>query len=260
MDMWKFYDVTHREHVILNPTNGSKLAELVRLLGLPRGARVLDIACGKAEFLIRLAEAYGVCGIGVDISPFFAAEAERRLKERGHAVIVAAEGAGQKFFEDAGSETDASGNILLKDIGLYLKTQIKTYFDAKGISTSLKYIDPSYIIRSIKACPVDSVLCTNLAINAIKFCGDPGRVTLDGRWLPERRELVLAVRDNGPGIPDELAGSLFDPFVTSKDSGRGLGLALVAKLIRDHGGVVDASNVDDSTVFRVLLPLSTSSV
>jgi two-component system nitrogen regulation sensor histidine kinase GlnL len=71
--------------------------------------------------------------------------------------------------------------------------------------------------------------------------------------------LEISIRDNGPGIPDELAGSLFDPFVTSKDSGRGLGLALVAKLIRDHGGVVDASNVDDGTVFRVLLPLSTSS-
>jgi two-component system nitrogen regulation sensor histidine kinase GlnL len=47
--------------------------------------------------------------------------------------------------------------------------------------------------------------------------------------------LEISIRDNGPGIPDELAGSLFDPFVTSKDSGRGLGLALVAKLIRDHG-------------------------
>ena len=52
---------------------------------------------------------------------------------------------------------------------------------------------------------------------------------------------------------------IFDPFFTTKFAGRGLGLALVAKLIRDHGGVVDASNVDDGTVFRVLLPLSTSS-
>jgi two-component system nitrogen regulation sensor histidine kinase GlnL len=71
--------------------------------------------------------------------------------------------------------------------------------------------------------------------------------------------LEICVRDNGPGIPDDMIGSLFDPFVTSKESGRGLGLALVAKLVRDHGGVVDAANVSDGTLFRVLLPLSTSS-
>ena len=74
----------------------------------------------------------------------------------------------------------------------------------------------------------------------------------------ETKPQEICVRDNGPGIPDDLLGSLFDPFVTSKDSGRGLGLALVAKLVRDHGGVVDAANVADGTVFRVLLPLSTS--
>ena len=77
MDMWKFFDIIHRKHVVCNPTNEEKLARLVDLVQLPTGARVVDIACGKGEFLIRLAEAYGVRGVGVDLSPFFIAEAER---------------------------------------------------------------------------------------------------------------------------------------------------------------------------------------
>src|SRR4030065_123592 len=82
MDMLKFYDITHRQHVICNPTSEEKLDRLVKLLRLPDGARVVDIACGKGEFLIRLAEAYGVRGVGVDLSPFFIADAERRLRAR----------------------------------------------------------------------------------------------------------------------------------------------------------------------------------
>jgi len=82
MDTWKFFDIVHRRHVVCNPTSEEKLARLVDLLRLPAGARVVDIACGKGEFLIRLAEAYKVRGVGVDLSPFFVAEAERRLRSR----------------------------------------------------------------------------------------------------------------------------------------------------------------------------------
>ena len=71
MDTWKFYDITHRGHVVCNPTSEEKLARLVDLVQLPTAARVVDIACGKGEFLIRLVEAYGVRGVGVDLSPFF---------------------------------------------------------------------------------------------------------------------------------------------------------------------------------------------
>ena len=82
MDTWKFYDITHREHVVCNPTSEDKLARLVGLLRLPPAASVVDIACGKAEFLIRLAEAYGVRCTGIDISPYFLREAEARFKAR----------------------------------------------------------------------------------------------------------------------------------------------------------------------------------
>jgi cyclopropane fatty-acyl-phospholipid synthase-like methyltransferase len=82
MDMLKFYDITHSEHVVCNPTSEEKLDQLVALMQLPSDARVVDIACGKGEFLIRLAESYGVRGVGVDISPFCIADAERRYRER----------------------------------------------------------------------------------------------------------------------------------------------------------------------------------
>ena len=79
MDTWKFYDITHREHVVCNPTSEEKLARLVEFLRLPPKAQVVDIACGKGEFLIRLAEAYGVRGMGIDISLL-----RRRRSEKAH--------------------------------------------------------------------------------------------------------------------------------------------------------------------------------
>jgi cyclopropane fatty-acyl-phospholipid synthase-like methyltransferase len=88
MDTWKFYDITHREHVICNPTSEEKLTLLVKLLRLPTDAQVVDIACGKGEFLIRLAEAYRVRGVGIDISPFHVADANRRLEARASAAGI----------------------------------------------------------------------------------------------------------------------------------------------------------------------------
>lgn len=91
---------------------------------------------------------------------------EQRLVTRGHAVIIVAEGAGQNLLEDTGA-TDASGNKKLEDIGLYLKGEITRYFGAKGKPVNLKYIDPSYIIRSAVAVPTDSVYCSRLGNNAV---------------------------------------------------------------------------------------------
>ncbi len=107
---------------------------------------------------------------------------ERRLNSRGHAVIVAAEGAGQKFFDDKTDECDESGNIRLKDIGLFIKNAISSYFNGKNIEVTLKYIDPSYMIRSLPANANDRVFCSFLGRDAV-HAGMAGKTKLlIGRW------------------------------------------------------------------------------
>ena len=82
MDFWKYYDITHRDHVICNPMSSEKIDELVDMLQLPPDSRVLDIATGKAEFIIRLVERHDVSAIGIDLSPFYLVEAKTKIKER----------------------------------------------------------------------------------------------------------------------------------------------------------------------------------
>ncbi|GAB6095112.1 ATP-dependent 6-phosphofructokinase [Desulfatiferula olefinivorans] len=107
---------------------------------------------------------------------------ERRLKERKHAVILVAEGAGQKFFGEERTEHDPSGNVKLKDIGLYLKDRIIDYFKEKELPIALKYIDPSYIIRSLPANANDHVFCSFLGRDAV-HAGMAGKTNmLIGHW------------------------------------------------------------------------------
>ncbi|MGB9712535.1 MAG: ATP-dependent 6-phosphofructokinase [Dissulfurimicrobium sp.] len=92
---------------------------------------------------------------------------ENRLRERGHAVVVAAEGAGQRYVTGGVVETDPSGNVKLGDIGLFLRDRFKTYFDEIGMDVSIRYIDPSYIVRSVPANVNDRLYCANLGQNAV---------------------------------------------------------------------------------------------
>jgi SAM-dependent methyltransferase len=82
MDRWKFFAITHADHVVCNPLSNDKLDELIELLDLPPGARILDIACGKAELLVRLVERYGASGEGVDLSPYCILDAGARARQR----------------------------------------------------------------------------------------------------------------------------------------------------------------------------------
>lgn len=107
---------------------------------------------------------------------------EKRLADRGHAVIVVAEGAGQKFFEGQAQELDLSGNVKLKDIGMFLKEAITAYFKQCGVQISIKYIDPSYMIRSLPANANDRVFCNFLGRNAV-HAGMAGKTDLlIGNW------------------------------------------------------------------------------
>ena len=88
----------------------------------------------------------------------------------------------------------------------------------------------------------------------------PGvRLSLPGAKARVSLPLEFCVRDNGPGVPDELMQHLFDPFVTTKPSGSGLGLALVSKIVGDHGGIIECESQPRRTVFRILMPKYTTS-
>ncbi len=91
---------------------------------------------------------------------------EERLRKRHHAVIVVAEGAGQDLMK-AEEGTDDSGNKKLADIGVFLRDKMQAYFKSIGMHINLKYIDPSYQIRSAPAAPIDSIYCERLGNNAV---------------------------------------------------------------------------------------------
>lgn len=96
----------------------------------------------------------------------FLAHLKQRLHQKEHAVVVVAEGAGQHLFETEKGD-DKSGNKKLNDIGLLLKSEIKTYFEEEHMEVNIKYFDPSYSIRSRRADANDSMYCLQLGSNAV---------------------------------------------------------------------------------------------
>lgn len=109
---------------------------------------------------------------------------ERVLAREGHAVIVVAEGAAQELIADdpESAKSDKSGNPRLKDVGSFLRDRITAHFQKSLAEVTLKYIDPSYTIRSVPASPSDSVYCWNMARNAVHAAMAGNTEMLIGRW------------------------------------------------------------------------------
>jgi len=123
---------------------------------------------------------------------------EKRIRERGHAVIIVAEGAGQQYVKPVIKLTDESGNPRLGDIGLFLKHEIQNYFlNSQNLSVNIKYIDPSYLVRSVPANAHDAIYCAQLAQNAVHagMAGKTGIVV--GRWNGQFTHLPVKLAISG---------------------------------------------------------------
>jgi 6-phosphofructokinase 1 len=137
---------------------------LVKLMGRDSGFIAANAALAVQEVNYVLIpemnfELYGTKG--------FLTVLQKRLENKHHALVVVAEGAGQNLFDTSLSCNDASGNVKYNDIGLFLKDKISEEFKKNCFPFSLKYIDPSYIIRSAPANANDSLFCNLLAQNAV---------------------------------------------------------------------------------------------
>ena len=122
----------------------------------------------------------------------FLAELKLRLERRSHAVIVVAEGAGQDLLEKS-AERDASGNLKLGDIGMFLREAIQEYFRSAAMDVNLKYIDPSYTIRSMPANAHDSAFCLLLGHSAV-HAGMSGRTNMVvGFWNHQFTHVPIAL-------------------------------------------------------------------
>ncbi|MBX7168022.1 MAG: ATP-dependent 6-phosphofructokinase [Pirellulales bacterium] len=105
-----------------------------------------------------------------------------RLERRGHAVVVVAEGAGQNIWSDSPARHDASGNVKLHDVGPFLADAIRDHFKQLGREVNLKYLDPSYMIRSQPANATDGVYCWRLAQNAVHAAMAGKTAMVVGQW------------------------------------------------------------------------------
>lgn len=153
---------------------------LVKLMGRHSGfiAAHATLASGDVNFCLVPEVPFTLAGEGG-----FLQALEQRLERRHHAVVVVAEGAGQDLVQDPSrQERDASGNVRLKDIGVFLRDEIRRYLAARHIEMTIKYIDPSYLIRSLPANAFDSEFCQVLGQNAV-HAGMAGRTDMVvGHW------------------------------------------------------------------------------
>jgi 6-phosphofructokinase 1 len=188
---------------------------LVKLMGRHSGfiAAYASLAMSDVNFVLIPEVPFkleGECGL--------LAVLRRRLERRGHAVIAVAEGAGQDLMDQemkevGGEATDASGNKRLTDVGPWLRARITSYFRSIDMELNLKYIDPSYAIRSVPANPHDSVYCVRLAHYAVHAAMAGRTETLIGRWRGRfvHIPMALAIRQRNTVDPHgDLWGSVLE--------------------------------------------------
>ena len=141
---------------------------------------------------------------------------EKLLDKNGNALIVVAEGAGQELMHDpatAGAK-DKSGNAKLKDVGVFVRDAINQHFATQGREITLKYIDPSYAIRSVPATPADSVFCWNLARNAVHAAMAGNTEMLIGCWHGRFVHVPMPLATRG-GKQVDTAGDLWMSVIES---------------------------------------------
>jgi 6-phosphofructokinase 1 len=146
---------------------------LVKLMGRHSGfiACYAALANHEADFVLIPEVPFGLDGPNGLLNCL-----HQRVKERGSAVVVVAEGAGQDLLQGSGA-TDESGNARFADIGMHLRDRITDYFAVQGSPLTLKYVEPSYAIRSVRADPHDAVYCLRLAQAAV-HAGMAGRTDM----------------------------------------------------------------------------------
>ncbi|MFN0167963.1 MAG: ATP-dependent 6-phosphofructokinase [Bryobacteraceae bacterium] len=152
---------------------------LVKLMGREAGfiAAAATLASGEVNYTLVPEVPFDLEGTGGFLNCL-----HERLRERGHAVVAVAEGAGQQFCEAQARQVDRSGNVKLGDIGAVLCERIRGYSKATGFPMELKYFDPSYYIRSSPANTHDAIFCDQLARNAVHAAMAGKTGILIGLW------------------------------------------------------------------------------
>jgi 6-phosphofructokinase 1 len=164
---------------------------LVKLMGRHSGfiAAHASLANADVNFCLVPEVSFSLKGEGCLLQAL-----EQRLARKHHAVIVVAEGAGQELLQEQGQvERDPSGNLRLKDIGVFLRDQITQHFAKQGTEVTIKYIDPSYIIRSLPANSIDAEYCLLLGQHAV-HAGMAGRTDMVvGFWNQHFTHVPIAL-------------------------------------------------------------------
>ncbi|HTP60152.1 MAG TPA: ATP-dependent 6-phosphofructokinase [Spirochaetia bacterium] len=200
-------DISFVERTFGLETAFSVAAESIRsahteALGAPYGVGIVKVMGRNSGFIaanaaLALAEVNFVLipevPFGLEGPNGLYALLEDRLHNRDHAVIIVAEGAGQEYVQDASGKKDESGNPALGDIGTFLKSSIKNYFKKTDLYVNIKYIDPSYMVRSVAANAHDAIYCIQLAQNAVHagMAGKTGMII--GQWNGQFTHVPISV-------------------------------------------------------------------